>query len=112
MIIIGGGRIQVQGTRAELLTESGTIVEAADFAALGAALHRAGSPRERARGGPSQSVELDRERGAVPFASSSSRSRVWHDCSWRYQRTVSATHWRPGPRSGPGGWMRSIVAGS
>jgi ABC-2 type transport system ATP-binding protein len=42
MMIIGGGRIRAQGTRAELLTESGTIVEAADFAALGAALHRAG----------------------------------------------------------------------
>jgi ABC-2 type transport system ATP-binding protein len=42
MMIIGGGRIQAQGTRAELLTESGTIVEAADLDALGAALHRAG----------------------------------------------------------------------
>ena len=42
MMIIGGGRIQAQGTRAELLTESGTIVEAADLAALDAALHRAG----------------------------------------------------------------------
>jgi ABC-2 type transport system ATP-binding protein len=42
MMIIGGGRIQAQGTRAELLTETGTIVEAADLAALGAALHRAG----------------------------------------------------------------------
>jgi ABC-2 type transport system ATP-binding protein len=42
MLIIGGGRIQAQGTRAELLTESGTIVEAADLAALDAALQRAG----------------------------------------------------------------------
>ena len=42
MMIIGGGRIQAQGTRAELLTESGTIVEADDLAALDAALHRAG----------------------------------------------------------------------
>jgi ABC-2 type transport system ATP-binding protein len=42
MMIIGGGRIQAQGARAELLTESGTIVEAADLAALDAALHRAG----------------------------------------------------------------------
>jgi ABC-2 type transport system ATP-binding protein len=42
MIIIGDGRIQAQGTRAELLTESGTIVEAADLAGLDAALHRAG----------------------------------------------------------------------
>jgi len=32
MMIIGGGRIQAQGTRAELLTESGTIVEADDLA--------------------------------------------------------------------------------
>ena len=42
MMIIGGGRIRAQGTRAELLTESGTIVEAADLAALDAALHHAG----------------------------------------------------------------------
>ncbi|MDP9133827.1 MAG: ATP-binding cassette domain-containing protein [Actinomycetota bacterium] len=34
MMIIGGGQIQAQGTRAELLTESGTIVEAADLAGL------------------------------------------------------------------------------
>jgi ABC-2 type transport system ATP-binding protein len=50
MIIIGDGRIQAQGTRAELLTESGTIVEAADFAALGAALHRAGVAMHPAHG--------------------------------------------------------------
>jgi ABC-2 type transport system ATP-binding protein len=42
MMIIGGGRIQAQGTRDELLTESGTIVEAADLAGLDAALERAG----------------------------------------------------------------------
>ena len=42
MMIIGGGRVQAQGTRAELLAESGTIVEADDLAALDAALHRAG----------------------------------------------------------------------
>ena len=42
MMIISGGRIQVQGTRAELLTESRTIVEADDLAGLDAALHRAG----------------------------------------------------------------------
>src|SRR3954451_20854765 len=34
MMIIGAGRIQAQGTRAELLTESGTIVEAADVDTL------------------------------------------------------------------------------
>jgi ABC-2 type transport system ATP-binding protein len=42
MMIIGGGRIQAQGTRAELLAESGTIVEAADLAGLDDALQRAG----------------------------------------------------------------------
>jgi ABC-2 type transport system ATP-binding protein len=42
MVIIGGGRIQAQGTRAELLTEPGTIVEADDLATLDAALHGAG----------------------------------------------------------------------
>jgi ABC-2 type transport system ATP-binding protein len=42
MIIIGSGRIRAQGTRAELLTASGTIVEAADLATLDAVLHRAG----------------------------------------------------------------------
>ena len=40
MMIIGGGRIRAQGTRAELLTESGTIVEADDLAALDAALQQ------------------------------------------------------------------------
>ena len=42
MMIIGGGRIQAQGTRAELLTEAGTVVEAGDLAGLDAALHGAG----------------------------------------------------------------------
>ena len=42
MLIIGSGRIQAQGTRAELLTESGTIVEADDLATLDAVLHSAG----------------------------------------------------------------------
>jgi ABC-2 type transport system ATP-binding protein len=42
MMIIGGGRIQAQGTRAELLTDSGTIVEADDLATLDAALQHAG----------------------------------------------------------------------
>jgi ABC-2 type transport system ATP-binding protein len=42
MIIIGGGRIQAQGTRAELLTRSGTVVEAGDVAGLDLALDRAG----------------------------------------------------------------------
>src|SRR3954462_684564 len=42
MMIISGGRIQAQGTRAELLTKSGTIVETDDLAGLDAALQRAG----------------------------------------------------------------------
>ena len=42
MMIIGNGEIQAQGTRAELLTASGTIVEAADLPGLDAALERAG----------------------------------------------------------------------
>ena len=43
MMIIGGGRIRAQGTRAELLTNTGgTIVEADDLIALDAALQRAG----------------------------------------------------------------------
>ena len=42
MIIIGGGRIQAQGTRAELLTASGTIVETDDLATLDAVLDNAG----------------------------------------------------------------------
>jgi ABC-2 type transport system ATP-binding protein len=42
MIIIGGGQIQAQGTGAELLAASGTIVEAADLVTLDAVLHHAG----------------------------------------------------------------------
>jgi ABC-2 type transport system ATP-binding protein len=49
-MIIGGGRIQAQGTRAELLTQSGTIVEAADLAALDAALQHAGLTAHAADG--------------------------------------------------------------
>jgi ABC-2 type transport system ATP-binding protein len=50
MMIIGGGRIQAQGTRAELLTESGTVVEAADLAGLDAALRSAGLAAHRIDG--------------------------------------------------------------
>ncbi len=50
MMIIGHGRIQAQGTRAELLTASGTIVEAADPVALDAALQRAALPTHPADG--------------------------------------------------------------
>jgi ABC-2 type transport system ATP-binding protein len=50
MMIIGGGRIQAQGSRAELLTESGTVVEAADLAGLDAALRHAGLVAQRIDG--------------------------------------------------------------
>ena len=50
MMIIGGGRVRAQGTHAELLTESRTIVEADDLAGLDAALHRAGLPTHPADG--------------------------------------------------------------
>jgi ABC-2 type transport system ATP-binding protein len=50
MIIIGQGRIQAQGTRAELLPQSGTIVEADDLNGLDAALHRAGLATHPAEG--------------------------------------------------------------
>ena len=51
MMIIGGGRIQAQGTRAELLTESGTIVEADDLADARrrASPRRPGDPPRRRR---------------------------------------------------------------
>src|SRR4051794_18842974 len=42
LMIISGGRIQAQGTRAELLTASGTIVEADDVGTLDAVLNHAG----------------------------------------------------------------------
>jgi ABC-2 type transport system ATP-binding protein len=51
MMIISGGRIRAQGTRAELLTESRTIVEADDLAALDAAMRRAGLAMHHADGG-------------------------------------------------------------
>src|SRR4051794_39587806 len=50
IVIIGAGRIQAQGTRAELLTERGTIVETDDLATLDAALHGAGLAVRRADG--------------------------------------------------------------
>ena len=51
MMIIASGRIQAQGSRAELLNVSGTIVEADDLAGLDAAMHRAGLAMHRADGG-------------------------------------------------------------
>jgi ABC-2 type transport system ATP-binding protein len=60
MMIIGGGRIQAQGTHAELLTDSGTIVEAGDLAGLDAALRRAGLSAYPADGGR-RLVEADPE---------------------------------------------------
>ncbi|MBI5105858.1 MAG: ATP-binding cassette domain-containing protein [Solirubrobacterales bacterium] len=50
MMIISSGRIRAQGSSAELLTESRTIVEADDLAGLDAALHRAGLPTHPADG--------------------------------------------------------------
>src|SRR6201991_2758304 len=50
MVIIGGGKIQAQGTRGELLTESRTVVEADDLAGLDAALRRAGLAAHAADG--------------------------------------------------------------
>ena len=60
MIIIGGGRIQAQGTRAELLTQTGTLVEAADLAGLDAALHAAGLAAHPA-GGERRLVDAEPE---------------------------------------------------
>ena len=60
MMIIGGGRIQAQGTRAELLTESGTIVEADDLATLDAVFHRAGLAVHPA-GGDRRLIEAEPE---------------------------------------------------
>jgi ABC-2 type transport system ATP-binding protein len=52
LVIIGGGRIAAQGSRAELLSGAGTLVRAPDEAALLAALDAAGlSGREAADGG-------------------------------------------------------------
>jgi ABC-2 type transport system ATP-binding protein len=50
MMIIGDGRIQAQGTRAELLGSSGTIVEADDLAGLDAAMRVAGLTTHAADG--------------------------------------------------------------
>ncbi len=60
MIIIGGGRIQAQGTRAELLPRTGTMVEVNDIEALDAALHRAGLATHHADG-PRRLVEAQPE---------------------------------------------------
>ena len=46
LVIIGGGRIAAQGSRAELLAGAGTLVRAADPAALSAALEAAGLRRQ------------------------------------------------------------------
>jgi ABC-2 type transport system ATP-binding protein len=52
LVIIGGGRIAAQGSRADLLAGAGTLAEASDEAALLAALDAAGLPaRAQADGG-------------------------------------------------------------
>jgi ABC-2 type transport system ATP-binding protein len=58
ILIISDGQIQAQGTRAELLSETGTIVEADDLVALDAALHRAGLTTHPAAG-DSRRVEAE-----------------------------------------------------
>ena len=50
IMIISGGRIRAQGTRAELLTESRVIVEADDLPGLDATLRRAGLTSHAAEG--------------------------------------------------------------
>ncbi|WP_151525870.1 ABC transporter ATP-binding protein [Serinicoccus kebangsaanensis] len=52
LVLIGRGRIVAQGTKEELLSSAGVVVDATDREALHAALHRAGfSPVARPRGG-------------------------------------------------------------
>jgi ABC-2 type transport system ATP-binding protein len=50
IVIISDGRIRAQGSRAELLADSRTVVEADDLAGLDAALHRAGLASQVADG--------------------------------------------------------------
>ena len=60
MVIIGAGRIMAQGTRAELLSGSATLVRASDDAALAAALIAAGlEARAAADGGYLVEAEPD-----------------------------------------------------
>jgi ABC-2 type transport system ATP-binding protein len=51
MVIIGGGRIVAEGSRDELLSDSGTLVQADDGAALAGALAAAGLEARAAEGG-------------------------------------------------------------
>jgi ABC-2 type transport system ATP-binding protein len=62
LVIIDHGRIVAQGTRAELLARSGTLVEADDEAALLAALESAGLA---SRPAPDGGFVVDAEPGAV-----------------------------------------------
>jgi ABC-2 type transport system ATP-binding protein len=62
LVIIDRGRIVAQGTRAELLARSGTLVEADDEAALLAALE---SARLASRPAPDGGFVVDAEPGAV-----------------------------------------------
>jgi ABC-2 type transport system ATP-binding protein len=68
MLILGNGRIQAQGTRAELLTETGTIVEAADLAGLDAALAAARLVSRPVDGGRIVEAEPERVAHAVAAA--------------------------------------------
>ncbi len=68
LVIIGGGRIAAQGTRDELLAGSGTLVRAADAAALEAALSRARLDARPAEHGGSVVVADPVEVGRAAFA--------------------------------------------
>jgi ABC-2 type transport system ATP-binding protein len=60
-VIIGNGRIVAQGTRDELLTGAGTLVQASDAAALGAALDAAGLTARALEDGGGFVVEAEPE---------------------------------------------------
>ncbi|MBM2623059.1 ATP-binding cassette domain-containing protein [Actinoplanes sp. LDG1-06] len=51
LVVIGGGKIVAQGDKAELLAQTGTLVRAADPAALAMVLDRAGLPGTRTTDG-------------------------------------------------------------
>ena len=70
MVIIGGGRIMAQGTRAELLKATGTLVRAQDAVGLWAALAKAGLTATQADGG---GMLVDAEPEAVARAAMADR---------------------------------------
>jgi ABC-2 type transport system ATP-binding protein len=75
LVIIGGGRIVAQGDRDELLAGTGTLVRAADEAALARALRAAGLvARESAEGG----LVVDADPAAVGRAALAGRVPLTH----------------------------------